>query len=284
MDRIDLHTHSTASDGTYSPHDLVVLAKKEGVGFMALTDHDSVDGVAEALETGRAIGVKVISGVELSVDHANREMHILGYNVDIDDAEFRANLQKLVDYRNLRNSLMIERLQQLGIAISLEEVAKEAGGKVIGRPHFANVLINKGVVCSTDEAFERFLGAGKPAYVKKEKLTPEEGIALLVKAKGIPVLAHPTYLAESTYNELSSLIIRLKAVGLMGIEAYYPQHTLEETHKFVALAKEHDLLITGGSDFHGINKPNIQLGRILWDGGPVPQEVRINLEERVVYV
>ncbi|MBM7865317.1 PHP domain-containing protein [Heliobacterium gestii] len=284
MSKMDLHTHSTASDGSLTPRELVAAARREGVGLMALTDHDTIDGVAEAREAGKELGVTVLAGVELSVDHEQREMHLLGYHIDPDHPALRAGLQQLIQYREERNPKIIELLRSMGIPITMEEVAQEAGSTVIGRPHFGRVLVKKGIVASVDEAFARYLGSGKPAYVKKERLLPEEGIALLRRAGGIPVLAHPVFLPEQSYSELLRLLQRLKAAGLAGIEAYYPEHSFDDIRKFVRLAAEIGLYVTGGSDFHGSGKPSARLGRILPDGGPLPEEVRKRIEEWIGYV
>ncbi|ABZ83053.1 conserved domain protein [Heliomicrobium modesticaldum Ice1] len=279
MKKMDLHSHSTASDGSLTPRELVALAKREGVGLMALTDHDTVDGVAEARKAGEELGVQILNGVELSVDHEHREMHLLGYRIDPGNPVLQEGLRRLIHYREERNPKIIERLRSMGIPITMEEVTQEAGSTVIGRPHFGRVLVKKGVVASVDEAFARYLGSGKPAYVPKERLLPEEGIALLRRAGGIPVLAHPIFLAEQSYSELLPLLQRLKAAGLMGIEAYYPEHSVHDIRKFVRLAEETGLYVTGGSDFHGGGKPSARLGCILPDGGPLPEEVQKRIEE-----
>ncbi|WP_155475744.1 PHP domain-containing protein [Heliobacterium mobile] len=283
MKRIDLHTHSTASDGTLTPRELVHRAQREGVTLMALTDHDTTDGVEEAKAAGTEFGVRIIAGVELSVNHNEREMHILGYNLDIDHPELRAGLKELLEHRSERNPKIIQRLRRLGIPITMEEVMQEAGSQVIGRPHFGRLLVKKGVVSSVEEAFERFLASGRPAYVKKERLLPEEGLELIRQAQGVPVLAHPVFLAERTYGELKDLLTRLKAAGLMGIEAYYPEHSFEDIQMFVRLARELELQVTGGSDFHGINR-NARLGRILPDGAPLPPDQCKKIEEWIAHV
>ncbi|QGG49335.1 PHP domain-containing protein [Heliorestis convoluta] len=284
MDYIDLHTHSTASDGTFRPSELVQKAKAEGVSVLAITDHDTVDGVEEAQTWGRLLGIEVIGGVELSVNYNNQEMHILGYHVDRKNPLLLEGLHKLRHYRDIRNPLMIERLQKMGISITLEEVEEMARGQIVGRPHFAQVLMRKGIVSSTAEAFERFLGAGQAAYVKKEKLTPQEGIELLKQAGAIPVLAHPIYLEKQEKESFSAILGELVSYGLRGIEAYYPEHSAEDVKKFVSLAQEHHLLITGGSDFHGSNKPKTRLGRIMYNGKPIPSSVTKKMKECLLNV
>lgn len=257
---IDLHVHTTASDGTLTPAGLVAHARQKGLRAVAVTDHDTVEGLPEALAEADKSGFEVIPGVEISVDYQGGEMHILGYYVDPSSEPLLVSLAQLQEYRRERNPKVIRKLRELGMHISLEEVEAAAGGNVIGRPHFAAVLVRKGYAASTQEVFDKFLGAGQPAYVKKEKLTPEEGIELIGRAGGIPVLAHPKYLRDHNADRLSALLRKLEAVGLKGVEVYYTTHTPEETDLYLRLAREYSLLITGGTDFHGANKPEIELG------------------------
>jgi len=258
---IDLHVHTTASDGTLSPRELVALAREKGLTAIAVTDHDTIDGVVEALKAGSELGIEVIPGVEISVDHNGSEMHILGYYINPRSAFLLEQLRLLRDYRNQRNPKMVARLQQLGLDVTMEELEAEAGGKVIGRPHLASLMVKKGYVRTKQEAFDLYLATGKPAYFKKEKLTPVEGIEMVQKAGGIPVLAHPIYLKEAAEpQKLARLLEELKGFGLRGIEAYYSAHTPEETGLYLQLAEDLGLLITGGTDFHGANKPEIDLG------------------------
>jgi predicted metal-dependent phosphoesterase TrpH len=257
---IDLHIHTTASDGTLTPEETVFHAAEKGLKAIAITDHDTVDGIAEALKAGNKTGVEVVPGVEISVDHIG-EIHILGYYIDYESPEFMEKMAMLQQYRNMRNLQMIEKLRRLGFNLTMEEVELEAGNGLVGRPHFAAVMVNKGYVKNFNEAFERYIGAGRPAYVKKEKLTPREGIEMIAVAGGIPVLAHPKYVKLNGYDGLESLIKELKGYGLRGIEAIYTKHTAEETRRFCKMAKRTGLLITGGSDFHGGNKPDTEIGK-----------------------
>ena len=257
---IDLHTHTTASDGTYSPRNLVKLAQKEGVKILAITDHDSTAGVWEAVLTGKKYGVKVIAGVEISVVFEPTEMHILGYGFDVIDPDFIDTLNKLKENRESRNPRMIAKLKELGFDITLDEVIAEAGGDIVGRPHMARVLMKKGYVSSIDEAFQKYLGKGCPAYVPKEKLTPKQAINIIKNAGGLSFLAHPAYL-EKDEKGLKKVLEQLIAYGLDGIEAYYTYHNEEQTELYLKLASLYNLLISGGSDFHGENKPEIRLGR-----------------------
>lgn len=258
---IDLHVHTTASDGTLEPAEAVAYARNKGLKAIAITDHDTVQGVGEAMKAGAEMGLEVIPGVEISVDHSGGELHILGFYVDIHRAVLRENLRKLQEYRDQRNPLMVDRLRNLGLQVTLEEVEAIAGGDIVGRPHFAALLVEKGYVSGKQEAFDRYLAQGRPAYVKKEKLTPQEGVQLVAAAGGIPVLAHPKYLKESQNPEtLRSLLKELKGIGLKGIEVYYSSHSPEEENLYRILAREENLLITGGTDFHGANKPEIEMG------------------------
>lgn len=259
MSYIDLHTHTTASDGTLTPRELVNLALESGLSAIAVTDHDTVEGVEAALEEGLALGLEVIPGVEISVDFI-KETHILGYLINPYNSNLQITLKKLREFRKKRNPLMVERLNQLGFAINLEEVQQEAGGNVIGRPHIAKVLVNKGYVESIQEVFELYLAQGKPGYVPKEKLTAREAIRLIKDAEGVPVLAHPKLLQLSS-RDLEEAIQHLVGLGLRGIEAYYSSHSEEETQYYLQLAERYNLLLTGGSDFHGSNKPEIKLGK-----------------------
>lgn len=258
-DLIDLHVHSTASDGTMSPRELVFHAAAKGLKAIALTDHDTVDGVAEAEAAGREASVEVIPGVEIGVDYFG-EMHILGYFINYNDPVLVSGLKRVRSYRDERNPQMAEKLRKLGFDINMQEVADASEGKVVGRPHFASVLVKKGYVKDNAEAFNLYLGAGKPAYVKKDKLTPQQGIELIKAAGGLPVLAHPKYLRTGGKQDLDGLVRELGSYGLQGIEVYYSEHTPEETDSFFKLAQENKLIITGGTDFHGANKPEVEIG------------------------
>lgn len=256
---IDLHVHTTASDGTMTPRDLVLYAASKGLKAVAVTDHDTVGGVAEALEAGKEAGLKVVPGVEISVDYPG-EMHILGYFIDYKDPRLTEGLDRLRQFRENRNPLIVEKLRELGFDITMQEVINAAGGNIVGRPHFAAVMVRKGHVKDTKEAFENYLAAGKPAYVKKDRLTPREGIELITGAGGVPVLAHPKYLRFEEGRDLVNLIGELKELGLRGLEVYYSEHSTDETERFHRLAVVNDLIITGGTDFHGTNKADIEIG------------------------
>ncbi len=255
---IDLHTHSTASDGSMSPRELVRHAAKCGLHAVAITDHDTVEGVDEAADEGGKLGIEVIAGVEISADY-KPEMHILGYFFNGDHNNIKPTLSRLRENRTVRNPKIINRLNELGFSISLEEVDTEVRGSVVGRPHIAKVMLKKGYVKSIEEAFDKYLSTGRPAYFKKDKLTPEEGIKEILRAGGIPVVAHPIYLYH-TWNELDELLGNLIKSGLKGVEAYYVDNSSDDTGNLLRLAIKHELLVTGGSDFHGSFKNGIEIG------------------------
>jgi len=274
---IDLHTHSTASDGTFSPEELIYLAKKEGLQALALTDHDTIDGLKSAYQTAKEENLPFLCGVEISVKFERPgHFHLLGYFSKPEIPELNDTLLKLKKARKERNKKMIEKLNSIGIEITLEELKEIAKGE-IGRPHIANLLVKKGVVKSFEEAFERYLKKGAIAYVPKALLTPSEAINLIVKAKGIPVLAHPVTL-KLNYLELKEYLKELKEYGLKGVEAFYTEHTPEFTKFLIDCAKKLGLLITGGSDFHGENKPDIKLGKGLGNLN-IPFEYYENLKK-----
>ncbi len=255
---IDLHTHTTASDGSMTPTELIRHAFDKGLAAVAVTDHDTVSGVAQALEEGDRLGIEVIAGVEISVDFST-EMHLLGYFLDGHCEPILKTLEELRERREERNPRIVNKLNELGFDITMEEVNGNAGGGNTGRPHIARVMIEKGYVKSMDEAFEKYLGAGRPAYFKKDKLLPREGIAEITRSGGIPVLAHPFFIGLP-YGQLDQLVGVLAGYGLKGIEAYYSWHTEEQTSSLLRIARKHGLLVTGGSDFHGSFKPDIEIG------------------------
>ncbi len=256
---IDLHVHSTASDGSMSPSGLVRYAKASGLEVIALTDHDTVEGVEEALREGRSIGLEVLPGIEIGVDF-KREMHILGYFDSNDYMNISSRLSFFQENREKRNYKVINRLREMGFAITMDEVRKKAEGGIVGRPHIAKVLQEKGYVLSVADAFDRYLAYGKPAYFKKDKLTPREGIEEIARAGGVAVLAHPILL-NFQLQELDKLLEELASYGLKGIEAYYTDNTGYFTRKTIEFAEKHKLLVTGGTDFHGTFKPDIKIGK-----------------------
>ncbi len=257
---VDLHVHTTHSDGTLTPRQVVEAAARLGLRALAVTDHDSVDGNPEALAAGRELGVPVLPGVELSVRWQGITFHLLGYGVARLSPDVVRTFRRLIESRNARNPRMVERLRALGIEITLEEVEAVAPGHVVGRPHFAQVLVRKGVVRSVQEAFDRLIGRGQPAYVDKERLPPAEACRLIRKAGGLPVLAHPGLLEEKHPAFVPRLVEHLLDHGLAGIEAYYSRHTPDQVARYRALARTHGLLVTGGSDFHQPDGEGPRLG------------------------
>ncbi|MFP4237437.1 MAG: PHP domain-containing protein [Desulfonatronovibrio sp.] len=259
MSEIDLHTHSTASDGTYTPFELVRLARNINLKAIALTDHDTTGGLNEALKAAREMNMEVIPGCELSVEFQG-VMHIVGLWLEPDAPKLNQSLLELRNKRNARNEIIVEKLQSQGIAITYEEVRNLAGDASIGRPHICRVLMNKGAVSSVQEAFDRYLGPGGKAYVPKEKFNPEKAISILKDEQATVILAHPFSL-NLQHDELRKELYRLKDLGLDGMEVYYPEHTPEQTRYYSSLCAELDLLPSGGSDFHGSVKPHIKLGK-----------------------
>jgi len=263
--RIDLHIHSTASDGTLSPLEILRLARKLNLGAIAITDHDTVDGSKEALRLGIPPSFQFLTGVEISVSpppsfSCPGSFHILGYAIDPDDPVLNQTLRKLQEARKNRNPRILEVLNELGYNLTLDEIRQEVGECQLGRPHIARLMVIKGYVQSINEAFDIYLGKGQPAYVDKYRISSAKAIEIILGAGGIPVLAHPFLLQTQNDKIFEGLIITLMEMGLMGIEVYYPEHPPEKTACYKDIANRHHLLMTGGSDFHGALKPEIQLG------------------------
>lgn len=263
--RIDLHIHSTASDGTWTPQEILAQADALQLGAISITDHDTVRGVKEAIDSGIPPSFEFLTGIEISSNPPSLfpfpdTLHILGYHIDTDNADLDKALGKLRRARQDRNPGIIRRLGTLGIDLSLQEVRESAGAGQIGRPHIARCMVEKGVVRSIHDAFDLYLGRGKPAYVDKYRVESASAIQLILNAAGIPVLAHPGLLKTDGPNDLTSLVAGLKEMGLMGIEAYYPGHLPAQTAGIIELAERYDLLVTGGSDFHGDMYPDIRMG------------------------
>ena len=260
MGCVDLHLHTTASDGVMTPSEVVTYAKAKGLQAIAITDHDTVEGLEEGLSEGKRIGFEVIPGIEISAEHSSGSMHLLGFFIDIHDPLVNERLGYLQKARAERNPKIVEKLNRLGIKVTYEEVLKASGGGQVGRPHFAQVLIEKGYVRNFQEAFERFLKKGASAYVEKFRFTPKESIHFINEAKGVAVLAHPNTLGMNGYSELESLLLQLVKEGLKGIEAYYPEHNPLDVAQYKGLAERHGLLVTGGTDYHGIEKNGLDIG------------------------
>ena len=260
MGYIDLHLHTTASDGIMSPAEIVRYAKTKGLQAIAITDHDTIDGLEEGLAEGNKIGFEVIPGIEISAEHSLGSMHLLGYFIDMHHPFLNEKLKYLQRARAERNPKMIEKLNRLGIDITYEEVLRASGGGQVGRPHFAQVLMEKHYVRSFQEAFDRFLKKGALAYADKFRFTPKEAIHFINEAKGVAVLGHPHTLGLNGYLELENLLRQLIQYGLMGIEVYYPEHSSLEIAQLKTLTERYNLLITGGTDYHGIEKNGLDIG------------------------
>lgn len=245
--RADLHTHSTASDGLSEPAEIVRQAKQVGLSAVSLTDHDAVLGIDEAVNAGEKLDIEVIPGIEISTLENGQDVHILGYFINHKNKEFLHALEELQKVRDRRNEMMISKLNDLGIEITLDEVTIKLrrDGANIGRPHIGEVLLDKGVVKSMEEAFDKYLGKNGKAYINPVRISPEEGIDLIRKAGGVPVLAHP-----GVYDD-DVMVARLIKYGLVGIEAFHPDHDSHRERKYRGMAERYGVLATGGSDFHG---------------------------------
>jgi len=249
MLRVDLHLHSTASDGRFSPAELIRKAATEGLSVVALTDHDTVGGIDAALEAAKSFPrLRLIPGIEISTDAPKGEVHILGYFIDHKDTNFGAALEKMRNSRRERARQIVTRLKEMGRPVAWERVCEIAGGGTIGRPHIAQALLERGHIESFREAFEKYISRDGPAYVEREKVTPSAAVEMVIEARGLPVLAHPL-----TVPEPEKMVVKLKAVGLIGLEAYYASYTPDDVERLVAIADRHDLIATGGTDFHGID-------------------------------
>lgn len=246
---VDMHVHTSASDGELSPEEAVKTASELELAAIAVADHDTVDGIDEALAAGKKYGVEVIPGVELSSEFGPVEVHILGYFIDWRDKKFRAELHKFQEARKVRAKKMVEKLRRLGVAIPYEEVVAAAGDGVIGRPHVAQVMVKHGYVKSKDEAFERYIGEGKPANVPKYRLSPKEAIQMIHRIGGVAVLAHPVF------SQVNDLLHDLVEFGLDGIEVYHSEHDSAAVEHYEGLANDLRLLIAGGTDSHGRDVP-----------------------------
>ena len=255
---IDLHTHSTCSDGTLTPSEVVKLAKEKGLSAIALTDHDTIDGLHEAIETGREIGIEVITGIEFSVA-GDTEMHLLGLDFDLDCPAITQILDEMIVQREKRNYIVIELLENLGIHITIDEIHAQSTSPVTGRSQIAKVMLKKSYVSSIKEAFDKYLAFGRPAYVERSTLTPEEAIEIIHKSGGKAFLAHLNQTGKSD-EELYKLLRHMKECGLDGIEGYYTEYTDEMNINYRKMAEDIGLLLSGGSDFHGTNKDGYEIG------------------------
>ena len=257
----DLHMHTSRSDGTKSPKEIIDLAASNQIGIISVTDHDTLSGVYEASIEAKKLGIGYISGVEISAKSPSGVLHILGYGIDIENEGLLKDLEEYQYHRNQRNQKIIDQLNGFGIAITYEDVVAKAGNsESIGRPHIAAVLQEKGTVRDFDTAFSEYLGRWGSAYIEKEFFTPKEAIQIIHKAGGLAVIAHPTSLRMNT-QDLNKFLKNLEVDGLDGIEVSSTSHTDNVTRKLNRICDELDLLRTAGSDYHGTNKPQVLIGR-----------------------
>jgi predicted metal-dependent phosphoesterase TrpH len=277
---VDLHSHSTASDGTFAPADVVRLAKESGLVGLALTDHDTIAGLSEAAEAAKQLGIDFLPGIEISCEVPKpATMHMLGYGVDINSEPLKELTSQLMAGRDDRNPRIIRRLNELNVAITMEEVEQQAGGDVVGRPHIAAVMLRKGYVSSIKQAFDKYLATGGLAYFDRDRPTPKRGIELIRQAGGLPVLAHPPQLRTENDAQLERTVKDLADLGLAGIEVIHSDHDAGWVERCTSLAERYGLLKTGGSDFHGTNKKDIRLG--VANGRRIPKEFLDRLRERL---
>ncbi len=255
---IDLHTHSLMSDGSMTPAEVVREAKRAGLAAIALSDHDTVDGVKEAIAEGEKIGIEVVPAIEFSVQ-SETETHILGYYTDIENPKLAKALESIIETRKFRNRETCRKLNELGFDVTLDEANAIAPNGFIGRAHFAKLLADKGYTKSVSEGFRLYLENGKYAYCGKQSMTDEEAVRLIKDCGGVAFVAH-VHLTKKSDAELRDFLIRLKACGLDGIEGYYTEYTPDMQAKYQALAKELGLIISGGTDFHAQMKPHISIG------------------------
>ncbi len=256
---IDMHVHSSASDGTFSPSALLLEAKKAGLCAMALTDHDTMDGIEEAEAAAKELGIELIPGVEISTEYHGREIHVLGYYVSQEYPRMKAMLEEFRDFRTTRNERMVERLQKEGFSITMDALLEKFPDSVLTRAHVARYLCETGQLPDIRTVFAKYLGENCCCYIQRPKISPVEAVTLILEAGGIAVLAHPV-LCNLPEDELRQMIVEMKQAGMCGLEAVYSENTAEDEAHMRGLAEEYGLLLSGGSDFHGNNKPDIKLG------------------------
>jgi len=255
---IDLHTHTTESDGSFSPEELMNEAKKAGLSAIAITDHDSISGIEKAAPFAEAYGIELIPGVELSTDYNGKEVHVVGLFINTKDDYFLAKIKEFKENRDNRNAIMVENLQKEGFAITMEELTTENPDCVITRANIARFMYEHGMIPSIQTAFEKYIGDHCKCYVNRFKITPMDAVKLIKAAGGTAILAHPL-LYHMSDTTLQNLIDEMKDAGLDGIEAIYCTYSASEERQMKELARKNNLLISGGSDFHGTTKPKLQL-------------------------
>ncbi len=256
---IDMHVHSSASDGTFSPRALLAEAKKAGLSAMALTDHDTMDGIEEAADAAREQGIEFIPGAEFSTDYMEVEIHVLGYYLSPEYPKLRDKLEEFRNFRATRNVRMIERLQEEGFSISMEQLEEKFPDSVITRAHISTLLVETGQVPDKRTVFAEYLGENCRCYIQRPKISPVEAVTLIREAGGLAVLAHPV-LYDLSEDHLKQMIQEMKEAGMCGMEAIYSENTPQDERRFLEMADSFDLLVSGGSDFHGANKPDILPG------------------------
>lgn len=265
MRAVDLHTHTCKSDGSLTPTELVDYATAKDLAAVAITDHDTTDGLEEALSHAHALAgagnpcAEVIPGIEFSTRYDQKDVHIVGLYISYHSPAFQERLDAFVNSRISRNHKMCHNLQEAGIDITFDKLQAENPGAVITRAHYASYLLEHGYVKSRPDAFAQYLGDHTKYFVPREKVTPAQAVELIKEADGVPILAHPT-LYHMGNDRLCALVASLKEVGLMGIESFYSTYTPQDERDMRRIADKYDLLLSGGSDFHGINKPNLDLG------------------------
>lgn len=257
---VDLHTHSRQSDGSDTPSELVTAAAAAQLSALALTDHDTLGGIAEADQAARAAGIELVPGTELSLSWDPGGMHLIVLFLRPGSGPLQDRLTSLQAARASRNERMVDRLRELGFEITLDEVAREAGEGVTGRPHFASVLVAKGYVADIPEAFDTLLAKGRPAYLKRDLLEPGEGIRLARESGGVPILAHPHTLGHDTSAQFAATFEFLTDAGLVGIECLYPGYETDRRQGLIKTARSFGLVPSGGSDYHGTYKAGLALG------------------------
>lgn len=271
----DLHVHSTFSDGTLPPRAIIELALAQGLTGISITDHDTLNGLQETISyiDANSVNIDFVPGIELNTEpeEEGSEIHILGYYIEHDHAGFKARLEEIHDQRKNRALQIVDKLNKLGFSISFDQVARLAGSDLIGRPHVAMAMMKAGYAENIEEVFNQYIGYGRPAYVRRYKFSPQEAIELIKASGGIAVLAHPGLIADQ------SLLETLIKAGIEGLEAYYPQHTEEQTLAYLRLARENKLLITGGSDFHG---PGSSESRARLGAAGIDKEMLMRLKAR----
>lgn len=283
-DYVDLHVHTSISDGAVTPKDVVELAYKKSLKAIAITDHDITDGIAMAMEASKKYPIEIIPGLEISVDYTSRyghkEFHVLGFFIDWFNKDLLNGLEFVRLGRENRNKKILRKLNELGVEITQGELDETAKEGILGRIHFAYLLYKKKYVESIQDAFTKYIRTGGPAYFDRDRLEMKEAIDIIRKAGGIPVLAHPKDIREKEEKKVEDIIKDLKNMGLMGIEAYYWEHSQSDVDKYKKIADKHNLLISGGSDFHGLYRGNVSIGTGLGNL-KIPYELVVRMKERI---